>query len=76
MKRGTVSSWKFEDSLKQSLGIRHPQKGQILVQGMQINLRSDSFNFQQRLYLGRKRQPSIAMAVVKRLDPKMIACHE
>ena len=53
--------------------IGHPQKCQVLIERLPVHGRFDSRHLQQGLHFGRKGQLSAALAVVERLDSKMIA---
>ena|SRR5436190_18633089 len=71
-----MSCTQLENALEQRLRIRHPEKGQILIEGFEIYGSINSGDFEQRFRFRRKSQPVSMVRVVERLDSEVVARHE
>ena len=67
-----VSGGKLANPTEHCFGIWNPEKGQILMQGFQINLSFNLRHLQQSFHFRGKRQLSSAVSVVEGFHPKVV----
>src|ERR1700683_1383441 len=72
-KGGAVSRGKFVDAAEHRFGIRNPEEGQILMQGVKIEFGIKLGHMEQGLHFRSKRELSTAVTVIEVLHSKMIA---
>src|SRR5271165_552348 len=71
-KRRTMSCRKLGDSAEHRLRVRNPEKGQILMQRLQIDLSLDAGGVKQGFYFRGERQLLTVLRIVERLHSEMI----